>query len=61
MDFGGVFVFGRGGVADDSGDHWRFWGCAGDHDDASLWFELVEDEDHDGVEEFSFVGDLCGD
>lgn len=61
MDFGGVVVFGLVGVADDSGDHWRFGGGAGDHDDASFWFELVEDEGHDGVEEFAFVGDSGGD
>ena len=61
MDFGGVVVFGLVGVADDAGDHGRFGGGAGDHDDASLGFELVEDEGHDGVEEFAFVGDAGGD
>ena len=61
MDLRGVFVFGERCVADDSRDHRRFGGCAGDHDDAPLWSELVEDERHDRFEEFAFVDDARGD
>lgn len=61
MYFGGVFVFGWCGVADDAWDHWGFGGGAGDHDNSALGAELVEDEGHDGVEEFAFVGDAGGD
>lgn len=61
MDSCGFVVFGLAGVSDDAWDHGCFGGGAGDHDDAALGAELVEDEGHDGVEEFAFVGDARGD
>jgi len=55
------FGFGFVGITDDSRDHLVFVGCAGDHDDASLGLELVEDEFHDGFEQLAVVHDAGGD
>lgn len=59
----GLFFIGFGciGVSDDAWDHLVFVGGASDHDDASLGFELVEDEVHDGFEELAVVHDPGGD